>query len=392
MFLQTYCLCRKMIYLLAITFLLVSCVERKTSCLFSNYNKEVVNIKKDGAISELEDDDYVMKVEAYLSLPDSSETLLCDRMKYDGGYYFLLDNVRKRTIWVFDSLGNYVAKLGRKGRANAEYQNDITDWFYTQDSGNVFVFERNSQKIHKFSIEGESLETCQLSSWPNAIGKLEDEKSFCSYYHKMSNSGAQLCLMSNSEIVEKVFIDLKTNMRFIPTDNSFYVNEGHLFHVPSFADSSIVFNKDSVEKVVKFTFDEKFISEEIKEDAYNDNLDRFRSFDGIQYINTFYETSRFYYLKYSYCNIFLNHLVDKRSGKQYLFVSNPTKGMLPASVLCVRDNKIFFLITKQDVEDTRHLCDDVDLYRKELSLSNPLIQRIFEGEESLPLIFSIEIK
>ena len=253
------------------------------------------------------------------------------------------------------------------------------------------VFEKNSRKIHVFSLNGNSIDTQILESWPNAIGALESDKIFCSYYHKLAKEGIQLGLFSRREEVIEDFINLQKNMEFVPTDNSFYANQDRLFHVPTFADSAIVFKKDSVEKTIHFVFEDKFITEEIKNNAYKDKLDDFYHFKGVQYINTYYETSRFHYLKYVCDRMFVNHLIDKKSKKQYKFISSLIKGLFPSTVFCVRDNKLLYIVTKQDVEDIRHLLEPAD-YIKVLSESDEIVKKIFKGEETLPLILSIEIK
>lgn len=368
----------------------LSCSDENSECLFKNYEIESVLIKKD-VITQLENDSYNIKIETHLSLPDSSCSMVCERMKYENGYYFLQGNGKNQTIWVFDSIGNYLSKLGERGRKENEYQTDITDWFFDKDKKVVLVFEKLARKIHKFTLEGKSIGTKVLESWPNAIGALEDNRIYCSYYHKLAKDGLQLALLSDNEDLIKPFIHLHNNMRFVPTDKCFKASQGKLFYVPSFADSAVVFNKDSVEKVVRFKFEDKFITEDIKHEAYNDKLENYHNFNGIQFINTYYETTRFKYLVYVYADMYINHLIDNASGKQYKFVNSLTEGLFPGNVLCVKDNKIFYLVTKQNVEELRHLLDS-SVLNDALSKSDDIIKKIFNGEESLPLILSIEIK
>lgn len=152
-----------------------------------------------------------------------------------------------------------------------------------------------------------------------------------------------------------------------------------------------MFANDSIEKVVRFTFEDEFITEDIKQEAYNDNLKKFHHFDGVKFIDTYYETTRFKYLVYVKGILYMHHLIDNATGKQYKFGNNLTAGLLPSNVLCVMDNKLYYLITKQNVEDLRYLIKPTVL-NEELSKSDDAIKRIFNGEESLPLILSVEIK
>ena len=369
---------------------LCSCFGGDREPLFHGYEVQSVHVKNN-AITQLDNDCRDIKIETYLSLRDSIFTLMCQRMKVEDGYYFLQGSGKNQTIWVFDSVGNYVSKLGERGRKNNEYQTDVTDWFYLKDSNEVYVFERNTRKIHVFSVDGSSKETIILESWPNAIGALKKNDLFCSYYHKQAKDGAQLALLSKDEEVKKIFINLQENMKFQATDNSFFSSCGKLFHVPNFADSAIVFNRDSVEKVVRFSFEDKFITKEIKKEIYDGKMENFFQFDGVQSINTYYETTRFHYLKYMFSGICINHLIDKRTNNQYKFANSLVKGILPSDVFCVKDNKLLYLVTKQKVEEYRHLLDD-DTLAEELSESDDVVRRIFNGEEPLPLILSVEIK
>lgn len=373
-----------------LSFFVLSCSYENSECLFKNYDVESVLIKKD-AITQLENGNYNIKIETHLSLPDSTYSIICERMKYENGYYFLQGNGKNQTIWVFDSIGNYISKLGERGRKENEYQTDITDWFFDKNKEFVLVFEKHARKIHKFTLEGRAIGAKIMESWPNAVGAMEDNRIYCSYYHKLAKSGFQLALLSEDEDLIKPFIHLQNNMRFVPTDKCFSVSHGKLFYIPSFADSAIVFNKDSVEKVVRFIFEDKFITEDIKLEAYNNKLDNYHHFDGIQYINTYYETTRFKYLVYVYAGLFINHLIDNATGRQYKFVNSLTAGLFPSNVLYVKGNKLFYLVTRQHVEELRHLLDS-SVFNDALSKSDDIIKKIFNGEEPLPLILSIEIK
>lgn len=369
---------------------ILSCSGGNSESLSKDYDVESVLIKKD-AISQLENDGYNIKIEAHLSLPDSTCPIMCQRMKYENGYYFLHDNGEIQTIWVFDSIGNYISKLGEKGRKENEYQTDITDWFFDKDKKVVLVFEKRTRKIHKFTLEGKAMGAKMLESWPHAIGTLDGNRIYCSYYHRLAKDGLQFALLSENEELIKPFIHLQNDMAFVPTDNCFSVSQEKLFYVPSFADSAFVFANDSIEKVVRFTFEDEFITEDIKQEAYNDNLKNFHHFDGVRYIYTYYETTRFKYLAYNYCGMYMHHLIDNATGKQYKFGNNLIAGLLPTTILYVKDNKLYYLITKQNVEDYRYIMKPTVL-KEELSKSDDTIKRIFNGEESLPLILSIEIK
>lgn len=368
-----------------------SCFNENSSETFTRCKQDTLFIKKDGYFSQLDDKDYVINVETHLSPKDSSNTFFCDRIKFDNGYYFLSETGKNQTIWVFDSLGNYVSKLGERGRKENEYQNDITDWFYIKDQEEVLVYERSECMIRTFAINGNHKNTQKMISWPHAIGAIEGDKIFCSFDNIMAKDGIQLGILNRDEKVIETFINLKDDMDFVPSNSCFYSNEEKMYHIPCFADSAIVFNHEKVEKVVHFSFEDKFLTKEIKEEACNAKLDNFHRFKGIQFIENYYETSRFHYLCFVQDGKFVNLLIDKNNNKQYQFTSSLTKGLFPSSVLCVRGEKILYLITKQNVEDIRHLVEPEAL-NKFLSMSDEVIRRIFRGEESLPLILSIEIK
>lgn len=369
----------------------VSCTKDSFSNLGSNHKMEVLTIKKDGFVSTLDTNEYKIKVEACLSMPEESVLLNCKRMKYDGGYYFLQSEGKNQTIWVFDSAGMFVSRLGERGRRINEYQTDITDWFHISGSNDIVVFEKNSRKIHLFSIDGRNSDSFILKSWPNAVGVLERGKLFCSYYQKEAKDGLQLALLSENEDVVSPLIFLGDDMKFTPSDLSFYKIEDRLFHVPNFADSAIVLSADTVEKIVKFNFEDNFISEEIKKDAYRDDLKKYHAFEGIKRIETYYETSEYDVIGFVYDKTLVNQLINKKDGRQYRFISALPKGLFPSTVFCVRENKIYYLFTKEAVEEIRWLLN-TDTLEKALKSSSSLIRDIFSGDIPLPVIVSIEIK
>lgn len=367
-----------------------SCTKEPFTNIKSKYTTESLLIQKDGLINCLDTTEYSIKIEANLSVPDSSIILDCNRLKFDEGHYYLQTEGKNMTIWVFDSVGNFVSKLGERGRAKNEYQTDITDWFRVSDSDEIVVFERNSRKVHTFSIHENKSSAFILESWPNSIGVLNKGKLFCSYYHKEAKEGLQLALLTNNEDIKSDFMYLGQNMAFVPSDLCFYKIADRLFHVPSFADSAIVFRADTVEKIVRFNFEDTFISEDIKQEAYKDHLERLRCFEGIKYIESYYETSKYDVIKFVYNKFVINHLIDKTDGRQFRFSSALPMGIFPSTVFCVRDNKIYYVITKENVEETRTILTP-KVYESELTKSSNVIKDIFNNKVSLPVIVSIEI-
>ena len=371
-----------------------SCTGNRSAGQGVSANTETVHVKKEGSITELENQDYQMKIEAHLELDEEKTLFSCSRMKYDAGYYFLAETGRNQTILVFDSLGNYVSKLGDKGRKESEYETEITDWFYIPDAGKVLVYEGQKSMLHVFAIGGDYVKTIRFSQlYPDAIGAIAYDKIYCLCQRKAGEDGdaAQLCTVSdNGEIIESL-ISLEDDMAFVPHKRCFHSYQNRLYHIPSYADSAIVFNRNSVEKVVRFTFDDDFLTEKEKAEACAGQIESYFHFKGIQSIVAYYETSRFHYLVYVDSGTYWHHLIDKENGKQYRFNTDMTKGLFPGSALCVRDNKLLYYVSKEKIDEMRQIIDP-DAYEKLLAKSHETIQRIFRGDEQLPLILSIEIK
>ena len=369
----------------------VSCTKEPCSNISSEYKTEELSVLKNGIINELDTNEYTMKVEACLSVPDSSTILSCCRMKYDDGHYYLQSEGKNQTIWVFDSVGNFVSKLGERGRRKNEYQTDITDWFHVNGSDDVIVYERKARKVHVFSLDGSQSESFTLESSPNAVGVLDRGKLFCSFYQKEAKEGLQLAILTENEDIASRLIFLGQDMEFIPSDYSFYKIKDELFHVPCFADSAIVFRGDTVERVVKFRFEDEFITKEIKEKAFRDELESYRDFTGIKSITTYYETSRYNVLSFVLGSYNVNQLVDKTDGRQYRFIGSLPKGLSLSTEFCVRGDKIYYVITKENVEETRTL-SDADVYEGQFKQSCKTLRDIYSGKVQLPAIVSIEIK
>lgn len=369
----------------------LSCTKEPLSNLNSRYKTESLTIKKDGFINKLDTNEYEIKVEASLSLPDKSTILSCSRLKYDDGHFFLQSEGKNQTIWVFDSIGHFVTKLGERGRSRNEYQTDITDWFYINSTDEVVVFEKNSKKIHVFALDGSKPESFILQSWPNAIGVLDRGRIFCSYYQREAKEGMQLALLSENEDVVSPFIFLGHDMEFVPSDKSFYKIKEQLFHIPCFADSAIIFRSDTVEKIVKLKFEDDFITEELKEKAYKDNLENYNNFNGIKYVSEYYETSEYNIIRFLFEQVYINQIINKKNDKQYRFISALPRGIFPSNVFCVRDDKIYYLITKENVEEIRILLEKEAL-EKQMKISSSIIKDIFNDKIQLPAIVSIKIK
>ena len=370
----------------------VSCTTKKSLSNFGDECRtETIDVQKDGFISQLDTNEYRISVEATLTLPESSALLSPKRLKYDEGHFYIQTEGRNQTIWVFDSTGNYVSRLGERGRKRNEYQTDITDWFHVSESNDVVVYEKNARKVHVFSLDGSKSEAFILKSWPNAVGVLDEGKLFCSFSQKEAKEGLQLALLSEDEGLLSRYIFLGEDMEFVPSDQSFYKVGDRLYHVPNLADSAIVFHADTVEKVVQLRFADGFLPDDIREEAFADRLEAYHAFAGVKCVDGYYETSRYRVVCFVYGDYCMNQLIDKTTGQQYRFLSALPKGLFPSTVFCVRGDKLYYLFTKEDVEELRILLN-ADVYAESLRQSSSVIQDICNGKVPLPAIVSLTIK
>ena len=112
-----------------------------------------------------------------LSLKGSEGMILpqYDKIVFQNGKIYVMDKEITKNVVVFDSLGNYLYKVGEVGRALNELYRQPTNFEVNSQSGNIYLFDSEGRKIIKYDVFGKYYSTDILEDfWPYAFGLTEN--------------------------------------------------------------------------------------------------------------------------------------------------------------------------------------------------------------------------
>lgn len=83
-----------------------------------------------------------------LSLKGSEGMILpqYDKIVFQNGKIYVMDKEITKNVVVFDSLGNYLYKVGEVGRALNELYRQPTNFEVNSQSGNIYLFDSEGRK------------------------------------------------------------------------------------------------------------------------------------------------------------------------------------------------------------------------------------------------------
>ncbi len=305
---------------------------------------------------------------------------------------YIMDSRINRTVFVFDNTGKYLFKVGERGRAKHEYPNAPTD-FFVDNMNNIHVFDQVGQKVISFNKYGKVFRVVVTGGhFPHSFGLTSDNRyAYCR--SDKSTDGKQPALMFcdwNSENPKKV-LPMNESCVYRPSDRTFFSNEKLLSHIPILSDSVLVFQNDSLEKVVHFDFGGHFLKKEHPE--YLTSLEAAAAvgkYSGVWSLLEYQETKDLAYLEYIYQSNGRRWLYNKHT-KKAITSTGLFDGVYPFSKYFLRDNQIITLVDQNTVNELKEFIDNPE-FKSNLSKSAPEVRAIFEGKIKVPAIFYISLK
>lgn len=330
-----------------------------------------------------------IEVVAELSLPNTFKYMGCQKMIYEDGYFYILDEKYNRTIHVFDSLGNYHANVGTRGRAEHEYINAPTDFFVDTQTKTIHVFERDSRRILIFNKDGSFIKSLKFNSWPYSIGYIKPGTYWAAFNYKKAGNDAGLGVFCPEADKIKRAYNLKKDCAFVNKHRTFRKYDGINYHIPNLSDSVLVMKGDTITEIVKLRFNDSFISDHIRNQVAVSDMHEYTSFCGVASISNYYETSGFVTFSYTLSNVKINCLIDKLSGKQYQTTGSFVKGIFPGCSYTVMNDHILWLITEDDIDVLPDELKDRIRNDEIVDDVHPLIKEIIKKRYTLPIVLKL---
>lgn len=166
-------------YILGIVFL-CSCSQQNTVEL-KNYEVKNLQIKEHEMTEYFDSTNCNIEIATELTLPSNTKYISGEKIIYENNMYYIIDTKYNHCIFVFDSCGNYVAKLG--GRAKNEFIQSPTDFFIGKN-GDVHIFEKSSRRVIIFTKDGDYKKTIKFDIWPYSIGYTSNGNYLAAFNYK----------------------------------------------------------------------------------------------------------------------------------------------------------------------------------------------------------------
>lgn len=378
---------KKTIYIL-IAAIMAACTETRLG--LTSYNTEEAPVSTSPDEHLLDSTEMDVEYVTSLDLPNGVPDIVCEKFTYEYGHFFVMDNSVNKTVFVFDSLGNFVTRLGERGRAQNEYVQSPTDFFVKRNQ-DVCVFERASQRILKFTAKGIFINADRFESFPYSACAINDGNYLCAFNHKMAKDGMQLALMSPDEDIIESYIELKENQKYVTSERTFFKNDDIVYHVPNLSDSILVFQGDSVDRVVKLNFDCGYVPQHIVHEIYDEDMNEYKNYKGVRAIMEYYETQKFRFVTYRKSMFVLKNLIDKETCQQICFSSVPFDGLFPPCTLYVKNDKMYLFVTKEDVKMLKDSMSS-DKLQECLHGARKVVRDMFDGVYGFPIVLSAKLK
>ena len=311
---------------------------------------------------------------------------------------YLLDSEIARTVFVFDLSGNYLYKLGERGRAQNEYIGDPID-FFVDDDDNVSVFDVIGKKILVWHNDrfSKSIDTRDYN--PQSFGITSNNKLLFSseITPVLEDNGPSLFVCDSVNKKPRVLIPANDKLYFMANNNTFFSNGKRLSHIPVFSDSVLVFDKDEVEKVVHFDFNGRFMRDNIpdmlvrtEKISHQEQVKNIIRYDGVNFLRKYQESDTFILLEYSFKSCpkywLFNKSADKVVASGVLF-----DGICPFSDYYLRANQIIAYVDDEIISILTEYSKKEE-FQKNLRLSSSQMKDLIEGKIKAPALFFITIK
>lgn len=390
-------------------FLLGGCVLTQLSCSSSQNNNDsdislgayesvTITIDPEKVSTPLEAYQYTIDSVRTLNVPDSLAKIDEEKFFVNNEKIYIMDSNVEKTILVFDLSGNYLYKLGERGRAKNEYLYGPTDFFVAKN-GDVHVFDMIGHKILIFADSGEFVKKIDIP-WITSFGMTSTGKYlYCNDNIDLPNEepDPSLLLCDLKSGYKKPLIPSKHfTYHYHPRYRTFFYNDARLYHIPILSDSIIAFRDDTVERVVRVDFTCGFLSKE-KPETVRDNPDGSNpkispgGYQGVEAIYEYQESESYIYMSYIYQSRLKEWLYNKRT-KQIIHDSFLFAGLGIFNDYYLRGHQIVAYVGGENVEMLKEYCDSEEFDKDEYKKTPSFVKAFQLGKLSAPALVYITIK
>lgn len=368
-----------------------SCSQSEDKTL-GNYQQQTIKIDPNNVTDGLKLDQYSVDSVCSLSFPNGIELHEITKFVIKNERIYIMDSRLDKTIFVFDSFGKYLFKAGERGRAKNEYIDGPQD-FFVDDDNNIHVFDNRAKKILIFNNMGKLSTVIDVMQYfPRTFGMKADKNYLFEFNFDKDEENTVLAECDEKNTIKSKLLH-RLDKYYFYNEQTFFANDKRLSHIPIMADSVLVFNNDTLEKVVKFDFGGKFLMIEHPSLVLNMHSPKeISAYKGVRYLQSYQETENLILLDYVYQSNVNFWLFNKRTKKSVIgpFIFD---GLSPFHNYFIKDNQIITIVCEEAVSiDETDTSFNKDIFERNYKTSSKQLQDIYDGKTKLPAIVYISIK
>ena len=154
------------ITIVILVFLFTSCTfeKKNKSTSFSQTKKNDVHIVDlDNAQEEPIFYSSLFKKVTPIILETNTDALIgnIDALQAFGQYIFVLDKDKAKSLFVFDKNGQFIRKIGGRGKGPDEYD-DISDFTINTEKEEIYLLDSSGPRVYKYKIDGTYISSVTL--------------------------------------------------------------------------------------------------------------------------------------------------------------------------------------------------------------------------------------
>ena len=363
----------------------ISCSQSMFNAL-GDYKREVVRLKPDADNEGLRQNQYTVDSVCELSLPSGMELHEATKIVVKNGRIYVMDSEFYKTIYVFDTSGKFLFRAGERGRAKNEYIDGPAD-FFVDDHRCLHVFDSNAYKIIIFNDSGKVDKVVDVAYLhPEDFGMLSNKEYMFDFNINKNESNSVLVKCDKYNYVERELLQREDVYTYVASQQTFYANGDRLSHIPLLSDSVLVFKGDSLEKVVKFDFNGRFIMDEEPTLVVGKHTPKeISAYKGVRGLDYYQESENLVLLRYTYQSVCTYWLYNKKNKKSITSTAL-IDGFSGLYNFFVNENQIISLVFDTGEPFSK------EMYDYGYNRVPEQLQRIYDGKTKLPAVIFFSVK
>ncbi len=335
---------KNIIFILFITTLMLACsTSFKQEIDTSNYKTITIDQIPENAGLKYSDIFDSIKI---VRLETTDESLIgrIDKIIYHGDRIYVMDQVLRKLVLVFNIEGQHLFNIGENGKGPGEYD-EPNDMAIDPFSGKIMVWCNNSRKIFSYNFDGTLFEEIKFDHLFTSFSVIAPEK-FALYIDRTNYADSKMEIKHHLLIADKSGKILKREFEFGKLTkgghNFFNNNIGRHNVSPGYSNSIFRISPDSIS--LKFQID--FGKHTIPKDFFDYPKHIFREklkHSDYAFLKSFSESENYLVFSFVYHSMIYNGFYFKKTNRMYfanLFL-NDFAGLVRGGPIMTGNNDVF---------------------------------------------------